>query len=164
MGRNDRVRCASNNHLFALSPAKWRKQVYRVYLNERTDVCRRVWNYVRVKKVVLRIYETSSRTFILGNNLSLLCGTTSFHTQPANHHYCHMPMEREEDIKQQVLQSTLKEVQNTNSAGDVSADPCVICLESVTGKAFAIPCRHESFDFICLANWLEEKSTCPLCT
>ena len=73
-------------------------------------------------------------------------------------------MEKDEDIKQQVLQSTLIEVSNANTAGDIYADPCVICLESVTEKASTVPCRHESFDFLCLVSWLEEKPTCPLCT
>ena len=40
---------------------------------------------------------------------------------------------------------------------------CVICLEPVTEKAQAQPCQHSQFDFICLASWLEERSSCPLC-
>jgi len=42
-------------------------------------------------------------------------------------------------------------------------DPCVICLEAVTERAITIPCRHESFDFLCIVSWLQEHPTCPLC-
>ena len=73
-------------------------------------------------------------------------------------------MEEEVDIKQQVLQSTLEEV---NKAADNATDdlegPCVICLEAVHERAVASPCRHFSFDFLCLVNWLQERSICPLC-
>ena len=27
----------------------------------------------------------------------------------------------------------------------------------------ATPCRHSSFDFLCLVSWLQERSACPLC-
>ena len=27
----------------------------------------------------------------------------------------------------------------------------------------ASPCRHSSFDFVCLVSWLQERSACPLC-
>lgn len=40
---------------------------------------------------------------------------------------------------------------------------CVICLEQVTELATAQPCKHDSFDFLCLLSWLEESQTCPLC-
>jgi hypothetical protein len=43
-------------------------------------------------------------------------------------------------------------------------DHCVICLEVVSHKSVAKPCCHQSFDFICLVSWLQERSTCPLCT
>ncbi|KFY76619.1 hypothetical protein V499_03799 [Pseudogymnoascus sp. VKM F-103] len=69
--------------------------------------------------------------------------------------------------KSQVLQTTLAEI--TARAG-ADADPhhtaeecCVICLDRITEAAQASPCRHASFDFICLASWLQERSSCPLC-
>ncbi|ELR03428.1 hypothetical protein VC83_07210 [Pseudogymnoascus destructans] len=69
--------------------------------------------------------------------------------------------------KSQVLQTTLIEI--TARAG-ADADPnhlaeecCVICLDHLTDLAQALPCRHASFDFICLASWLQERSSCPLC-
>ncbi|KAI9723687.1 MAG: hypothetical protein M1812_000987 [Candelaria pacifica] len=36
-------------------------------------------------------------------------------------------------------------------------DACVICLEKVSERAIAIPCRHQSFDFLCLVSWLQER-------
>ena len=61
-------------------------------------------------------------------------------------------------IHEKVLQSTLDETsQNT------AADPCVICLENVSEKAIAHPCKHSNFDFICLASWVQERNSCPLC-
>lgn len=69
--------------------------------------------------------------------------------------------------KSQVLQTTLDEIAARAGA---DADPnhgaeecCVICLDRITEKAQAAPCRHSSFDFICLASWLQERSFCPLC-
>ncbi|KAL8713965.1 MAG: hypothetical protein Q9220_002111 [cf. Caloplaca sp. 1 TL-2023] len=41
---------------------------------------------------------------------------------------------------------------------------CVICLDRVSDRAVAQPCKHESFDFLCLISWLQQRSTCPLCT
>jgi Ring finger domain len=47
----------------------------------------------------------------------------------------------------------------------ISADPtsCVICLETVSERAVALPCGHDCFDFPCLGNWLTKHRTCPLC-
>lgn len=58
------------------------------------------------------------------------------------------------DIKSRVLLATIDEV---------SEDVCVICLERVSEQAVAIPCKHNSFDFICLISWLQERANCPLC-
>lgn len=44
-----------------------------------------------------------------------------------------------------------------------NAESCVICLQPVTERAITVPCNHYTFDFICLASWLNERSTCPLC-
>ncbi len=51
-----------------------------------------------------------------------------------------------------------------NSDQVESEDTCVICLSPVTLRAVAVPCNHLTFDFICLLSWLQEQSTCPLCT
>ncbi|EXJ84906.1 hypothetical protein A1O3_05581 [Capronia epimyces CBS 606.96] len=40
---------------------------------------------------------------------------------------------------------------------------CVICLDHITEKAIALPCRHEQFDFPCLGTWLQRQQVCPLC-
>lgn len=44
-----------------------------------------------------------------------------------------------------------------------AVDECVICLQSISERAVAVPCNHLSFDFICLASWLQENHQCPLC-
>lgn len=68
-----------------------------------------------------------------------------------------------EDIRQEVRNSTLEEVHATNHDTDSCLDPCVICLESISERSVADPCSHNSFDFLCLISWLQERSTCPLC-
>ncbi|KAK3061109.1 hypothetical protein LTS18_007000 [Coniosporium uncinatum] len=50
-----------------------------------------------------------------------------------------------------------------SSPKDVTGHVCVICLEAITDRAVAVPCNHYLFDFLCLASWLQESSTCPLC-
>ncbi len=47
------------------------------------------------------------------------------------------------------------------AASDVTT--CVICLEIVSERAVALPCKHDCFDFPCLGNWLTKHKTCPLC-
>nr|POE64824.1 putative ring finger protein c16g5.03 [Quercus suber] len=47
------------------------------------------------------------------------------------------------------------------SAG--SSEACTICLQPITERAVASPCNHLAFDFICLASWLQDHDTCPLC-
>ena len=61
-------------------------------------------------------------------------------------------------VHEKVFQSTLDETSH-----NTAADPCVICLENVSEKATAHPCKHDNFDFICLASWVQERSSCPLC-
>ena len=51
-------------------------------------------------------------------------------------------------------------LQETSTA---STENCVICLSAVSERAVATPCRHSSFDFLCLISWLQERSACPLC-
>ncbi|MCJ1392968.1 hypothetical protein MMC18_005840 [Xylographa bjoerkii] len=63
------------------------------------------------------------------------------------------------DVKEQVFKNILDQIKKE----DDNFDPCVICLEAVSERAVASPCRHESFDFLCLVSWLQERSTCPLC-
>nr|OQO15503.1 hypothetical protein B0A51_16914 [Rachicladosporium sp. CCFEE 5018] len=46
---------------------------------------------------------------------------------------------------------------------NVEADTCTICLQGITDRAVTVPCNHLSFDFPCLAQWLRNNTTCPLC-
>lgn len=55
----------------------------------------------------------------------------------------------------------LSQVEEVKPSGQF--DSCVICLDTVSERATLSPCRHESFDFLCLLSWLQERSTCPLC-
>lgn len=61
------------------------------------------------------------------------------------------------DLHQKVMQQTLGELNS-------GADACVICLERISEQAIALPCTHANFDFLCLASWLQQRPTCPLCT
>lgn len=77
-------------------------------------------------------------------------------------------MEGEEDksinvTKIRVLEGTLDEIKATTEGTGTHIDPCVICLDTVSERAVASPCRHYSFDFLCLVSWLQERSACPLC-
>lgn len=65
------------------------------------------------------------------------------------------------DLQQEILTRTLREVAQEDNGND--ANPCVICLESVTEPGVTVPCNHANFDFICLVSWLEERPNCPLC-
>ena len=69
----------------------------------------------------------------------------------------------EEDIRRCVLKSTLQQVKATTGLVEQGNDPCVICLDYISERAAALPCRHQNFDFLCLLSWLQERSTCPLC-
>lgn len=73
-----------------------------------------------------------------------------------------MDDEGEDGIRQQVLKSTLDEIKTIGESSKV-LDACVICLDSISERAVASPCRHDSFDFLCLVSWLQERSNCPLC-
>lgn len=65
------------------------------------------------------------------------------------------------NLQQEILSKTLQEVANDDEDG--AASPCVICLDSITEAAIAVPCKHANFDFLCLASWLQQRRTCPLC-
>lgn len=74
-----------------------------------------------------------------------------------------MRMEKGDETRQKVLNSTLEEIKAAAKLADDRTDPCVICLDSISERAVAIPCRHDNFDFLCLISWFEECPTCPLC-
>ena len=62
-----------------------------------------------------------------------------------------------------MLKSALIEQDSRTESDSHKHDPCVICLEEVSERAVTIPCRHYSFDFLCLVSWLQQRSSCPLC-
>jgi hypothetical protein len=67
------------------------------------------------------------------------------------------------DARSQILQVTLDEVSSRHNAEDEEHDCCVICLDRISELAIAQPCKHASFDYLCLISWLEEQPCCPLC-
>jgi hypothetical protein len=70
--------------------------------------------------------------------------------------------EEEVDERSRILQATLTEI-SCRKENDLEEQCCVICLEHVTEQAVAQPCKHDSFDFLCLISWLQERPQCPLC-
>lgn len=67
------------------------------------------------------------------------------------------------DSRAQILQTTLLEISSRPDHEEEEEDCCVICLDHISEPAVAIPCKHGSFDFLCLISWLQERSSCPLC-
>lgn len=72
-------------------------------------------------------------------------------------------MEGNADVHQAIQSSTVAKVKVTSISSSRTVDTCVICLDSISERAAASPCRHDSFDFLCLVSWLQERSICPLC-
>jgi len=67
------------------------------------------------------------------------------------------------DARSKILQTALSEISSRQENTDAEENCCVICLERVSEQAAAQPCKHDSFDFLCLISWLQEQSSCPLC-
>jgi len=67
------------------------------------------------------------------------------------------------DARSKILQTTLAEISSQRENTDAEENCCVICLERISEQAAAQPCKHNSFDFLCLISWLQEQSSCPLC-
>ncbi|KAG5287128.1 RING finger domain-containing protein [Histoplasma ohiense] len=73
-------------------------------------------------------------------------------------------MAQDVGLQQEILRKTLDEVADSQlNSNDVHLNPCVICLEQITEAATAQPCKHASFDFLCLVSWLQQRPACPLC-
>ena len=68
----------------------------------------------------------------------------------------------DKDARSKILQTTLDEI-SSRQVDEDEENCCVICLERVSELAVAQPCKHESFDFLCLISWLQEQPSCPLC-
>lgn len=67
------------------------------------------------------------------------------------------------DARSKILQTTLAEISSRQESTDGEENCCVICLERISEQAQAQPCKHDSFDFLCLISWLQEQPSCPLC-
>ncbi|KAF2752171.1 hypothetical protein M011DRAFT_473429 [Sporormia fimetaria CBS 119925] len=49
------------------------------------------------------------------------------------------------------------------STPEASPESCVICLCPVKDDRAITSCKHDAFDLLCLATWLDQKDSCPLC-
>lgn len=67
------------------------------------------------------------------------------------------------EVQSKILNTTLDEISSRQDAAEAEETCCVICLDRVSEAAVAQPCKHGSFDFLCLISWLQERTTCPLC-
>lgn len=70
---------------------------------------------------------------------------------------------QQQDIQKQVLQQTLSGLSTSREGAESAEACCVICLSEISEACTARPCAHRNFDFLCLASWLQLKTTCPLC-
>ena len=68
------------------------------------------------------------------------------------------------EFNSKVLWEAIHDIEKTAKMDGDEEEHCSICLESVSEKAVAHPCRHDYFDFLCLAQWLQHQPKCPLCT
>lgn len=69
--------------------------------------------------------------------------------------------EARDDVQGQVLNETLNGLASRGETETAAA--CVICLSEISEACTAKPCAHNNFDFLCLASWLQQKTSCPLC-
>lgn len=83
-----------------------------------------------------------------------------FRNEPPTTHPWHVACMDDVDLRQEILQRTLKEVADEEQG---AANPCVICLDTITEPCVARPCQHANFDFLCLVSWTEQQPKCPLC-
>ncbi|KAL7820831.1 hypothetical protein V8C26DRAFT_369677 [Trichoderma gracile] len=66
-----------------------------------------------------------------------------------------------DEVQRKVLQNTLQEVAAREQLTDTNC--CVICLDAVSDACELVPCGHDSFDYVCVLNWLYDNPLCPLC-
>ncbi|UKZ87259.1 uncharacterized protein TrAFT101_003066 [Trichoderma asperellum] len=71
-------------------------------------------------------------------------------------------VDENDEIHRKVLQNTLQEVA-AREQSDNATKCCVICLDTVSDVCELLPCGHDSFDYVCILNWLYDKPLCPLC-
>ncbi|KAL6898967.1 hypothetical protein GGI43DRAFT_407506 [Trichoderma evansii] len=67
-----------------------------------------------------------------------------------------------DEIHRKILENTLQEVA-AREQSDNATKCCVICLDTVSDACELFPCGHDSFDYVCILNWLYDKPLCPLC-
>ncbi|KAM0447728.1 hypothetical protein ACHAO4_008675 [Trichoderma viride] len=67
-----------------------------------------------------------------------------------------------DEIHRKILQNTLQEVA-AREESENATKCCVICLDTVSDACELLPCGHDSFDYLCILNWLYDKPLCPLC-
>lgn len=106
----------------------------------------------------------------------LTCTETTFD----DHRHCYagpLRMDGGVHVEDETYHQTLEDLTVTDAHGlpsewssatitrtkEQHLDLCSICLEPITERAVAVSCNHLSFDFVCLASWLQEQATCPLC-
>lgn len=70
---------------------------------------------------------------------------------------------QQQDTQERVLQETLNGLSSSKEGAESAKACCVICLSEISEACTAKPCDHHNFDFVCLASWLQLKTTCPLC-
>ncbi|KAL8844513.1 MAG: hypothetical protein Q9205_000055 [Flavoplaca limonia] len=68
--------------------------------------------------------------------------------------------EQDNNTYDKILTDTVVQVGETLHCAEEASQPCVICLQTISEQALCKPCRHASFDFLCLISWLQERSTC----
>ncbi|EPE26814.1 RING/U-box [Glarea lozoyensis ATCC 20868] len=73
-------------------------------------------------------------------------------------------MDQEGDATAQLALKVILDEISPRQNGQLEDDNCcVICLDRISELAIAHPCKHESFDYLCLISWFEQRPTCPLC-
>ena len=53
-------------------------------------------------------------------------------------------------------------VVNRNKDTTTTMDPCVICMESLTGSSYHLHCGHV-YHVNCLRQWMRNNQSCPMC-
>ncbi|KAK5272091.1 hypothetical protein LTR99_009621 [Exophiala xenobiotica] len=84
-------------------------------------------------------------------------------TFSANHLMAEHPDENELTLDKTARSGPVLTTPSLQDANIPPPETCVICLEHISEKAIALPCRHEQFDFPCLGTWLQRQQVCPLC-
>ena len=71
-------------------------------------------------------------------------------------------MEEDAQLRSHVLKSMVQDSTEIWGLLDTQTSLCVVCLDNISEHARTKPCAHD-FDFVCIINWLERNTSCPLC-